>query len=347
MQILVVTLGSIGDLMPFLVVADRLRTNGHRCIIASNAGYAQLVQAMGFPFAVVWERQAQSLDDTLTQDPAQAWQEVRREMFLPAREPTLRCITHLAQKEPTVVLASWSAFGARAAHEQLGVPLVSAYLSPFATSLPDAQDDPGVRVGFFADWFAPAAARTRNAGFPMFAPERAAPLPADLASFLDEGTPPVILTPGSFMRHRAGFFRSALAACEQLGRRAVVLTPYQDQVPALPSWARHYSYIALERLLPRAAAIIHHGGIGTAAQAMRAGTPQLAAPVFFDQFDNAARLEALGAGRKIDGQAGAAEIVENLEAMLSAPASAACAALRARFSDDAAAHACAIVEQSA
>ena len=80
----------------------------------------------------------------------------------------------------------------------------------------------------------------------------------------------------------------------------MLLTPYADQVPPLPAFARHYPYIALQRLAPRAAAIIHHGGIGTAAQAVRAGIPQFLAPVFFDQFDNAARLETLGVGRRME-----------------------------------------------
>src|ERR1700753_566295 len=106
MQVLLVTLGSIGDLMPFLVMAERLRARGHRCIIASNAGYAQLVQASGFSFAAVWERGAPNPGAALTQDPAKAWAQVRDKMFVPAAEPTLRCIAHVAGSAPTVVLAS-------------------------------------------------------------------------------------------------------------------------------------------------------------------------------------------------------------------------------------------------
>ena len=46
--------------------------------------------------------------------------------------------------------------------------------------------------------------------------------------------------------------------------------------------------------LPRAAALVHHGGIGTAAQGLAAGLPQLVMPMTFDQPDNANRLERLG-----------------------------------------------------
>ena len=53
-------------------------------------------------------------------------------------------------------------------------------------------------------------------------------------------------------------------------------------------------YASHALLFPRAAAVIHHGGIGTTAQALRAGAPQLVCPVLGDQFDNADRLRRLG-----------------------------------------------------
>ena len=44
MKYLLVTLGSIGDFMPFLAVADALRQRGHQVVIASHGGYAALAQ---------------------------------------------------------------------------------------------------------------------------------------------------------------------------------------------------------------------------------------------------------------------------------------------------------------
>jgi rhamnosyltransferase subunit B len=49
-------------------------------------------------------------------------------------------------------------------------------------------------------------------------------------------------------------------------------------------------------LLPHVAALVHHGGIGTTAEALHAGTAQLVVPLAHDQFDNGARVEALGVG---------------------------------------------------
>jgi UDP:flavonoid glycosyltransferase YjiC (YdhE family) len=52
--------------------------------------------------------------------------------------------------------------------------------------------------------------------------------------------------------------------------------------------------VPLGQVLPRALALVSHGGIGTVSQALAAGIPQLVMPLGFDQFDNAARLERLG-----------------------------------------------------
>jgi len=51
--------------------------------------------------------------------------------------------------------------------------------------------------------------------------------------------------------------------------------------------------------MPRAAALVHHGGIGTMAAAFAAGIPQIVVPFNFDQPDNASRLRALGVGTVI------------------------------------------------
>lgn len=52
-------------------------------------------------------------------------------------------------------------------------------------------------------------------------------------------------------------------------------------------------------VFPRAALIVHQGGIGTLAQALRSGRPQMIVPFFADQLDNAARAERLGAARSL------------------------------------------------
>lgn len=117
---------------------------------------------------------------------------------------------------------------------------------------------------------------------------------------LEAGPPPIVLTPGSANRHAAAFFRAALGATSQIGQRAVCVTAHADHLPApLPDGALHASYAPFATLFPRAAAVVHHGGIGTSAQALAAGVPQLIVPMGFDQPDNAVRLVQLGVGAAI------------------------------------------------
>ena len=318
--------------MPFLAVAEGLRARGHTCVIASNAGYAPLVQAAGFPFAIIWQQSQQSLDEVIGRDPARAWEIVRDQMFLPAAEPAFRFIAEYARRQPSVVLASWSVFGAGRARTELGVKLATAWLSPHPLAAHRSEAGPSdADIAFFPDWFAPAP--VQQTGFALFQDALVPALPADLDAFLSAGPAPVLLTPGSFMRQARGFFEAGLKACAALNQRAILLTPYADQVPALPAWARHYPYIALQRLAPRASALIHHGGIGTLAQGLRAGLPQLLAPVFFDQFDNAARLEALGVGRRLADARDGDETIAALEAMLAPHIRARGAALAAHFGE--------------
>ena len=66
--------------------------------------------------------------------------------------------------------------------------------------------------------------------------------------------------------------------------------------------------LPLEIIFATCAAAIHHGGAGTCATALRAGTPSLIVPRLFDQFSWAERLEDAGAAVRIDIDVGATEL---------------------------------------
>jgi UDP:flavonoid glycosyltransferase YjiC (YdhE family) len=122
-------------------------------------------------------------------------------------------------------------------------------------------------------------------------------LPEEVRRFCEEGPPPVAFTLGTGMTHAAGFFRAAVAACDALGARGLLLTKYPHVIPAhLPPRVRHCAFAPFRQLLPLCAAVVHHGGIGTTAAALEAGCPQLVLPLAWDQPDNAARVAGLGVG---------------------------------------------------
>ena len=125
--------------------------------------------------------------------------------------------------------------------------------------------------------------------------------PEEVARFLDGGPPPVVFTLGSSVVWVGrDFYRASVEAIRQSGRRAIVLTGPggADFLPdPLPEGVAAFSYAPYSTLFPRCAAIVHQGGVGTTAQALRAGRPMLVVPFGFDQHDNAARVDRLGIAR--------------------------------------------------
>lgn len=161
-----------------------------------------------------------------------------------------------------------------------------------------------VVIGMFPDWFGRAQrdwpANVHLAGFPLWDGGDAEELTGEVREFLARGEAPIAFSPGSANREAHQFFAAAVEACERLGRRGVLLTKYDHQLPArLPNSVGHFGFVPLGKLLPHACALVHHGGIGNCAQGLAAGLPQLVRPMSFDQFDNSRRLVELGVGEEI------------------------------------------------
>jgi rhamnosyltransferase subunit B len=141
---------------------------------------------------------------------------------------------------------------------------------------------------------------TRIAGFPFYdRREAGAGLAPEVASFLAAGPPPLVFTLGSSAVVIGGdFYRQAVEIAARLERRAVLLVGKDEwnRLPPLPAGVLACAYAPHGDLFPRAAAVIHQGGVGTTGQALRAGRPQLVVPFAHDQPDNAVRVTRLGVG---------------------------------------------------
>lgn len=150
---------------------------------------------------------------------------------------------------------------------------------------------------------------------------------AELETFLARGDPPIVFALGSSAVWIAGdFWERAIAAASTLGRRAILLTG-PAMPTALPDTMRAFRYLPYSAVFPRAAVVVHQAGIGTLAQAMRSGRPQLMLPVSFDQPDNARRAAALGIGNVLPfRKATAARLTAALAAVLDTPGCAKAAA---------------------
>jgi UDP:flavonoid glycosyltransferase YjiC (YdhE family) len=136
-------------------------------------------------------------------------------------------------------------------------------------------------------------------GFPWFDHHGDAGLPPALVQFLEAGPPPLVFTLGTAVSSNPGkFYEVSAAAARRLGCRAVlILKDSRNQLASLPDGVAAFDYAPFSQLFPRAAAIIHHGGIGTTGFAMRSGRPMLVMPCAWDQPDNGARVARLGIAR--------------------------------------------------
>jgi rhamnosyltransferase subunit B len=237
------------------------------------------------------------------------------------------------------------------------VPKLNAFrqelgLSPVSRVFRQWVHSPRRVIGLFPDWFAPPQPDwppdLRLTGFPQYDEADQQQLSLSLLEFLDRGSAPIVFTPGSANQNAAAFFRGAVDAAARLNRRALLLTRFTEHLPALPPTVHHESYAPLSRLLPRSAALVHHGGIGTLAQALAAGVPQLTMPMGFDQPDNTTRLLRLGVARWVAPSEFSGErVAPLLNTLLTDPAVASsCAKYAALLRDGSAlARTCELLEQ--
>jgi UDP:flavonoid glycosyltransferase YjiC (YdhE family) len=182
---------------------------------------------------------------------------------------------------------------------ELGLPPVERALSidgPFSRRGTLALFDPSLAAPQ-PDW--PARTLVCGAALHDASDPQDATAAADeaLERFLAAGPPPVVFALGSSAVWLArDFWKHAIAACQTLGVRGLLLTgvPLQQQLPANVA---AFDYLPYSRIFSRAAVIVHQAGIGSLSFALRSGRPQLLTPAGFDQPDNAMRSARLGVGR--------------------------------------------------
>ena len=159
-------------------------------------------------------------------------------------------------------------------------------------------------------------------GFTFYDDSQArAALSQELDQFLRKGEAPIVFTLGSAAVLTPGtFFAESIQAAKLLNRRAVLLIGNNPLPEGLTDEIIAVDYVPYSQIFPRAAAIVHQGGIGTTAQALRSGCPTLIMPYSHDQPDNAARVERLGTSRTISRkQYSAVPVAKKLDQLLDNP----------------------------
>jgi UDP:flavonoid glycosyltransferase YjiC (YdhE family) len=186
----------------------------------------------------------------------------------------------------------------QARQEVLGLPPLPFWgLSPrFFQQTPSLHGYSPLVVPKPADW----SAKHRLTGYWFLETGKAWQPPANLLRFLEAGPSPVCVGFGSMpnpnLQEATDLVVRALA---RAGQRGILLTGWgglekvhnQADIFSLES-APH------DWLFPYTAAVVHHGGAGTTAAALRAGVPSIVVPFMADQPFWGRRVFELGAGPK-------------------------------------------------
>jgi len=148
----------------------------------------------------------------------------------------------------------------------------------------------------------------RETGFLFWDRPSAWHAPEELSAFFAAPAPVVAISTGSVSLDTAtafgAFYRDSISGVRAAEARALVIGAPREVLPdPLPADVLALPFVPFSEVYPRCAAVIHHGGIGTTAQALRAGAPQLIVPWAVDQFWTAAQVQRIGAGRTVQRRA--------------------------------------------
>ncbi|HEY2682001.1 MAG TPA: glycosyltransferase [Steroidobacteraceae bacterium] len=407
LDVLLPTLGSAGDVHPFIAIGLELKRRGHRATLLTNPLFQALIESHGLGYLPVG---SEAVARAAIGNP-DVWHLRRGFAILaqvvgPAIEEVYRLIERRANRD-TVVVYSTLAFGGRLAQEKLGLAGASVHLQPSVLrtfgeqgmlgnvrlsashprwfkqglfrlidllvidrnlqrplnelrarlSLPPVSrlmhqwmHSPELVLAMFPDWFAPPQPdwppNTHTVGFPLWDQEPS-PERSRAREFLQDGPPPVVVTPGSAGSTMRRLFDESVAALAELGLRGMLVTNFPEQLPSgLPRGIEAFGYLPFSEVLPRSELLIYHGGVGTLAQALRAGVKQLVVPHGYDQFDSGWRVERLGVGASIvERRYRRARVVRTLRDLLSGVSIASqCRNIAARLDGNGAARAVDLIE---
>jgi len=130
MKVMLVVLGTAGDVFPLIGIGRALQIRGHDVQLASTADYAATVQRSGLPFYKLQDVPGiRNVPDLY--HPTRSMHVLAKRLLIPAIEPVYQLLAHLDPSE-WAVLATPPCYGARIAQERLGIRLTTCAISPFA-----------------------------------------------------------------------------------------------------------------------------------------------------------------------------------------------------------------------
>ena len=133
MDVLLVTLGTAGDVHPFLALGCELKRRGHQVTLVSNPYFQSWAESLGLGFEGFGtiEHYREVLAEADLWHPFRGFKIMVRELFLGSMQPAFEAIDR-SRSDSCVLLAPGYLFGARVASEKFNLPLVTVVLQPAA-----------------------------------------------------------------------------------------------------------------------------------------------------------------------------------------------------------------------
>ena len=319
MRILFSSTRGAGHLQPLLPYARALIARQHEVLVAAPVEVGEAVRGAGLTHAPFEHPGDVTEQEQLMIALSEIFAGANARAALPALQATI------ADWRPDLVVRESAEFGALIAAERAGVrhARVAVHSVSLEESFPDAVegavDKLRAEVGLSADQGASLRSEPIYSSFPATldvvppgsrnrAPFRARVVedpPSDAPAAWaapDDARPLVYITFGSIvggMADARAVYRTSLDAIADLPVRAL-LTTGRDMDPsvlgAIPANVHVEAWVPQRDVLPRAKALVHHGGSGTLIGGLAAGLPMVVVPMGADQPHNGRLVAAAGVG---------------------------------------------------
>lgn len=360
MRIAIFTLGTRGDVQPYVALANQAVKKGHRAVICTGKTFEKFITDHDIEFApaesdLMAMLQTKEGQDVFNNGVKHIFTTVKymKEVVNPAYRKTLDQFWEAAQGAD-VILYHPKAFGSADMALALGIPCISMPPVPITFPIPEfpnlavsstknfggminkltyrmmAKGEsasikelndfrektlhlPKRKSGLYSYQVngkdIPIIYPVSKALFPdvkswdgrvylpgfFFLDSGIQELDPKVKEFVDQGSRPVVVSFSSMpLKNPPAFRNKLIRALKQTNNRAVVLTGISGM-----EFGDDETILAVEQaphalLFPLAKGIVHHGGVGTMAAALKSGKPQLIIPFSVDQPFWANRLHGMG-----------------------------------------------------
>lgn len=332
LNVVLFSVGSRGDVSPFIEIGRRLKARGHEVNLITHFGYEEIAKRASLEFIPVdspEEYREFIADQHLLNHPRGVSEFIRRhslakivrhyELIAQACQSRNTVLVtrdlfdtamRLAAEKNHLPLRWVFGFPSQAAtwklRQQLFTDLLRSDIDRARAALGLGKvvhgdvrlEYPSGAIGLWPEWFAKVEFdlpfKVTPVGFFRDDDGNEGEIPEMIQNAVNKSATPILITAGTGMYLDGEFYAASAAACRSLNVLGILIAQHKEQLAGdYPGCVSWLGYVPFGKLMPQVKLVIHHGGMGTLGCAMAAGVPQLVLPKGADRPDNASHLKKL------------------------------------------------------